>query len=215
MKTHEEDEFVGIGTDEDISKMRYCNLVKIRNYISKLQIENDNLEEIIDEKDKLLAAAIALLIKYGGYKNCSYNDILMILKEITAKMPGNEDKAIYSHFKQIMLNDNKKKELLNLIAKNPDLPFVFFVNNGEIDNDYGSTVFDTFTSYISEIYIFDGPYGEGEYSDDFDYVVEVYSDRFADDDKYKDLSDKEYEQAIEKYVNENVKHYKAIVVNVW
>ena len=33
--------------------------------------------------------------------------------------------------------------------------------------------------------------------------------------RIKDLSDDEYDKAVEKYVDENIEHYKAIVVSVY
>lgn len=43
-------------------------------------------EKVIDEKDKLLSSAIALLMKYGGYENCSYNEVMIALKQIANKL---------------------------------------------------------------------------------------------------------------------------------
>ena len=39
-------------------------------------------------------------------------------------------------------------------------------------------------------------------------------DYFCDEEEYKDLSDADYEEAIKKYIEENVRHYKAIVVSI-
>ena len=36
----------------------------------------------------------------------------------------------------------------------------------------------------------------------------------ADEDEYKNLSDEEYEKAIKKYIEDNIRHYKAIVISV-
>lgn len=105
------------------------------------------------------------------------------------------------------MKDNK--ELVKLIKENPKLPLVFFVNNDERCSDYGSTVYEDYYVKVREIYILDE-----EWSDDFDYVVEVYSDRFCDHDKYKDLTKEEFEIEMKKYVNENIEHYKAMVLYV-
>lgn len=56
IEKHKEDEFKGNGTLEDIAKMQYCNLVKIKNLIEKLQKE-------IEKKDICLKACEDNLIK--------------------------------------------------------------------------------------------------------------------------------------------------------
>lgn len=104
---------------------------------------------------------------------------------------------------------NDKKELVKLIKQNTELPLVFMVSNDEIALDYGSTVYQDFYCHVSEVYVLDE-----EWSDDFDYVVDKYSDNLCDDDKYKDMTDDEFENAIKEYVEENVEHYKAIIVYV-
>lgn len=104
---------------------------------------------------------------------------------------------------------NDKEKLIELVKENPSLPLVFMVSNDEIAWDYGSTVYEDFWCDISEVYVLDE-----EYSDDKDYVIDKYRDLLCDDDKFKDLTDEEYDKAIEKYVDENITHYEAIVVNV-
>ena len=52
-------------------------------------------------------------------------------------------------------------------------------------------------------------------TDDVEDMIDDYSDRLADEEEYKDLSDDEYDKAVEKYVDENIEHYKAIVVSVY
>ncbi len=104
---------------------------------------------------------------------------------------------------------NDKNELIKLVKENPDLPLVFMVDNDQIAWDYGATVYQDFWCYVSEVYVL-----EEEWSDDFDYVVEKFSNDLCDDEKYKDMTDEEFNKAMQDYVNENVEHYKAIVVNV-
>ncbi len=105
---------------------------------------------------------------------------------------------------------NSKEELIRLVKENPNLPLVFIVNNEEIAGDYGSTVYENFYSYISEVYKYE-QYGDMLFSDDEPSVVEYYMDYFWDSGKF---SKNGYEELIRKWVNENVEHYKAIVVNV-
>lgn len=104
---------------------------------------------------------------------------------------------------------NDKNKLVELIKENPDLPLVFMVSNDEIAWDYGSTVYEDFYCYVSEVYVLDE-----EWSDDLEYVVDTYSDKLCDEDEYKDMTDEEFEKAIRQYVDKNVEHYKAIVLNV-
>ena len=39
-------------------------------------------------------------------------------------------------------------------------------------------------------------------------------DAFADEEKYIDLSQEEYEEIIKNYVNQNIEHYEAIILYV-
>lgn len=111
-----------------------------------------------------------------------------------------------------MVNKNDKEELLKLIKKNPNLPLVFFAHNDDFIPDYGGTVFENYYCYITIIYI--DEQGENTYYDDIDDVLELWRDRLCDEDKYKNLSDEDYDKEIEKYVEENVTHYEAIVVSM-
>lgn len=106
-----------------------------------------------------------------------------------------------------------KEELVKLIQENPNLPLVFMMNNDEVAGDYGCTVMEDFTAYKSEVYKYEC-WGDLVFSDDKDEVVEYYINEFAEDEKYIDLSQEEYEEVIKNYVNNNVEHYEAIVVYV-
>ncbi len=111
------------------------------------------------------------------------------------------------------MEKNNKEELIKLIQENPELPLVFMISNDEVAEDYGSTVYEYFTAHKSEVYKYER-YGDLIFSDDERYVIEYYCDYFGDEEKYKDLSDEEYEKVIKEYVNTNVEHYKAIVLYV-
>ena len=50
--------------------------------------------------------------------------------------------------------------------------------------------------------------------DDIIDVTEAYEDKFCDDDKYKDMSNEEFDKAIQDYIEKNVRHYKAIIISV-
>lgn len=105
------------------------------------------------------------------------------------------------------MRDNE--ELRKLIEENPDLPLVFLVPVDDLDDSYGYMAFQNSSCYISEVYFY-----EDYYREDKRDVVEYYGDYLADEEEYKDLSDEEYEKVIEDYVDNNVEHYKAIVVRV-
>ena len=106
-----------------------------------------------------------------------------------------------------MSKDNE--ELRKLIAENPELPLVFYVNNDDLCYDYYSTVFEGCRCRLGEVYMDEEITYEG-----LDDIVDEYRDKLCDEDGYRDLPDDEYDKAVEKYVNENIRHYKAIIVIV-
>ena len=112
-----------------------------------------------------------------------------------------------------MNNKNDKQELIKLIQENPNLPLVFMMSNDEVAGDYGSTVMENFTAYKTVVYKYKR-WGDICFSDDASEVEEYYSNEFCDDEKYQDMSQKEFEKEMEKYVEENVEHYEAIVISV-
>ena len=101
------------------------------------------------------------------------------------------------------------EELRKLISENPGLPLVFLAYNDDICFDYGCTVFEGCRSRIGTVWFTD----ERMYDDKAD-VVEEWIWRYGDDEKYKDMSDDEIEAEIRKLVNEEVRHYEAIIVRV-
>lgn len=106
------------------------------------------------------------------------------------------------------MKDNE--ELRKLIESNPDLPLVFLVNSENVFGDYYYTVFQYSKCYVSEVY-----FDDEHYTDDVEDMIDDYRDRLADEEEYKDLSEDEFDKAVEKYVNENIEHYKAIVISVY
>lgn len=106
---------------------------------------------------------------------------------------------------------NNKEELVKLIQENPDLKLVFMMSNDEVAGDYGCTVMEDFTAYVSDVYKYER-WGDLVFSDDKDEVIEYYTNELAENEEYKDLFEEKYTEAIEKYVDKNVEHYKAIVI---
>ena len=109
-------------------------------------------------------------------------------------------------------------ELKQLIAENPDLPIVVLVGQDAVSDDYGYTYCSDIHFSIEEILDCELPFGEGcVYNDwdDFAYDLENY---LADDEIYKNLSDKEFQNVL----NEEYKKYEpywkkviAITGNNW
>lgn len=106
---------------------------------------------------------------------------------------------------------SKADELVKLIQENPNLRLVFMMSNDEVAGDYGCTVMEDFTAYVSEVYKYER-WGDLVFSDDEGEVVEYYMEELAEDEKYIYLSQEEYEEVIKNYVRHNVEHYKAIVI---
>ena len=109
-----------------------------------------------------------------------------------------------------MFEKNNKEELIKLINENPDLPVVFFASNNEFCYEYGGTVFRDFYCYKATVYCV----AEEVYYEDEEEVIEIYANRLCDEVDYKDLYNEEFEKAIKDYVEQNVEHYDAIVVNM-
>ena len=102
-----------------------------------------------------------------------------------------------------MINRDDKKALIEILEQNPDLPVIFFVNNQEIATDYGSTVMNSFTSYISEVYTYDY-FGDIISTDDYYDVLEYYRDILADNEDFVDLQDPEYDDMVKEYIETEV-----------
>lgn len=102
-----------------------------------------------------------------------------------------------------------REELTKLMKENPELPIVFLAQNDEFVDEYGSTFFENFYCKVDIVYLFDT-----EYSDDLRYVTEYYSDKLCDEEEYMNLSDDEFDEAVNKYIEENVEHYKAIIIRL-
>lgn len=112
-----------------------------------------------------------------------------------------------------MIHRDDKEHLVKLIQENPDLPLVFLVRNDELAADYGSTVMESFVADIRDVYKYDY-YGDYIWSDDIYDVKDHFRDILADDERFVNLEDPQYDEAIEKYIEEEVEHYKAIVISV-
>lgn len=106
---------------------------------------------------------------------------------------------------------NKREELIKLIQENPTLPLLFMVRNDELLDDYGSTVHESFWCEIQTVYYWGEE--EQEVTDDYIDIKEKVQDLLCDDEQYENLTDEEFEKCVEKYIEENIRHYKAIVIH--
>ncbi len=101
------------------------------------------------------------------------------------------------------------EQLRKLIQENPELPLVFYVSNDNICEDYGMTVFEGCNCKIGTVYM-----NDVRTYDDLDDILDYYIDYFSKEEQYKEMSAEEYGKAIAVYINENVRHYKAIIIEV-
>lgn len=109
------------------------------------------------------------------------------------------------------MRDNKRK-LLNLLKEYPNLPIMFFANTEDSRIlDFETTVYEDFNCDIEEVYDCE----EDGYFTDIDDAIELLQDQLYDDEKYKNLTDDEFYKEIKKYIDENIRHFKAIVINVY
>lgn len=69
IEKHKKDEFKGCGTLEDVAKMRYCNLIIIKNLIEKQKRRIDELENHIYYKN-CLACGKEFKAKRSDAKYC-------------------------------------------------------------------------------------------------------------------------------------------------
>jgi hypothetical protein len=106
---------------------------------------------------------------------------------------------------------NKKEELIKLIQENPTLPLLFMVRNDEILDEYGSTVHENFWCEIQTVYY----WGEEmqTVTDDYIEIQERVQAMLSDEEEYENLTDEEFEKCVDKYIEENIRHYKAIVIH--
>ena len=104
---------------------------------------------------------------------------------------------------------NKKDELAKFILENPSLPLVFFISGEDILDEYSSTVYEDFSFRKATVYFF----GERVYDHIID-ISEVIADCLYDEDMHGNMTDEQFDKWVASYIEENVKHYEAIVITV-
>lgn len=109
------------------------------------------------------------------------------------------------------MKDNKRN-LLNLLKEHPDLPVIFFANTEDSRIlDFETTVYEDFNCEIEEIYDCE----EDGCFTDIDDAIELLQDQLCDDEKYENLTDDEFYKEMRKYIDTNIRHFKAIVINIY
>lgn len=105
----------------------------------------------------------------------------------------------------------KPQQLKNFIEAHYDLPLVFLADT-EYFSEGGWAYFEDYDFYIDTIWIDDD---RERFFDEYDDAFEYYSNKLEDNDEYKDLKDEEYDNAVHRYIESRVNHFKAIVIKLW
>lgn len=109
------------------------------------------------------------------------------------------------------MKNEKTKELLRLIQENPELPLVFMVDS-ELSADpyeYRYTFVSHYEAEVETIWIYEDTY----YNHIVD-ITEAVEEDLMNEEGNENLSDEEFDELVEKYIEENVEHYKAIVITL-
>lgn len=107
-----------------------------------------------------------------------------------------------------LTNEEQNKELLKLVKEYPTLPVVFFCSSEDVCDDYGYT-FMKFRR-VEKGVIYESDINDTIYASEDD-CVEDLCDYFADDVRYSNMTDAEYEKEMQKEA-EKVPHYEAIII---
>ena len=94
-----------------------------------------------------------------------------------------------------LTNEEQNKELLKLVEENPTLPLVFFADSEDVCSDYSYTFMKS--RRIAKGVIYESDINDIIYTSKDDYVEEL-CDYFADDVRYSNLTDAEYEKEMQK-----------------
>ncbi|MEI3530658.1 MAG: hypothetical protein V8Q75_06355 [Bacilli bacterium] len=100
------------------------------------------------------------------------------------------------------------KELINLVKENPNLPIVFFANSEDICDEFSYTFMKKHK--VEKGTIYESDINDRIYTEEDEYVEDL-CDYFADDVRYANLTDVEFEKEMQKEAKK-VPHYEAIIV---
>lgn len=102
-----------------------------------------------------------------------------------------------------------KDELIKIIEENKDLDIVVMASTDELTDEYGSILMEKLSVEVTDIY--NSPRDDIIYFDKKD-VIDELRDFLADDEKYMNMSDDEYDKICEEKSKEYF--YKRAIV-VW
>lgn len=100
------------------------------------------------------------------------------------------------------------EELIKLVKDNPNLDIVVMANTQDFTDEYGWILLEKLKIEIADIY--KSPDFETLYFDKVE-IVEELREYFADEEKYKNMSDDEYDKMCEEKAKDYF-HKKAIVI---
>lgn len=107
--------------------------------------------------------------------------------------------------------DFKTDGLRKLILENPDLPIVFLAGDSANSGDYGWTYCESVKWYVETILDCDFyDVGDSVITDE-DSLEERLSDLFCDKPEYKDMSDEEFDKAIQEKMKEFEPYWKKVI----
>ena len=106
------------------------------------------------------------------------------------------------------LTNEQNKELLKLVKEYPTLPLVFFCSSEDICDDYSYTLMKF--RRVEKGVIYESDINNIIYTSK-DNCIEDLCDYFADDVRYSNMTDAEYEEEMQKEA-EKVPHYEAIII---
>ena len=106
-------------------------------------------------------------------------------------------------------DNNERKKLLSMLEKYPDLDIIFMVDCNNLYDAYSSMLLEDFKCEINDVYEIDERVFIGE-----EDIGEWLSDNYADDDRYKNLSDDGYETVM-KQKSEEFKKGEKIIIRVY
>ena len=101
---------------------------------------------------------------------------------------------------------SEREKLVSMLEKNRELDVIFMVDCNNLYDEYSSMLLEDFKCEINDVYEIDERVFIGE-----EDVVEWLSDNYADDNRYKNLSDDGYEVIMKQKANDFKKGEKIII----
>lgn len=107
------------------------------------------------------------------------------------------------------MRNKQTNELFNIMQENPELPVVFLVSNEEIDiyDEYRYTYVPKYITRVERIWEW-----RDAYVTDKIEIKEQVAEYLMGFGEYKDVDAEEFDEAVEKYIEENLESFEAIVV---